>query len=500
MIEPGDYFVINRPRQFGKTTTIYMVNKYLKASDEYFPIKMSFEGIGSESYKSEAAFSEAFLLQLKRIFKTSGNKEMVQFVEAGSIVNSINKLDLWFTDLVEKTREKVVLMIDEVDKSSNNLLFLDFLGMLRDKYLRHNQGEDPTFHSIILAGVHDVKSLKVKLRHDDEAKYNSPWNIAVDFNVDMSFNPKEISSMLEEYINAAGIKMDSKATAEALYYYTSGYPFLVSKLCKIIDEEILVKDNRKQWQKDDIEIAVNRLLNLKNTNFDSVIKNLENNKDLYVIVEKMLLFGETIEYNRHSSIINKGVMYGIFKQNGDYGFVDIHNRVYKELIYNYMTTNFRLKVLLDTDVSDYNFRDNLINKDGSLNIEKVLMKFQEFMKKEYSRRDKKFLERNGRLIFLAFIKPIINGRGYDFKEVQVSEEKRIDVLVIFDHQKFVVELKVWRGKEAHQRGIKQLCDYLDKMSIDNGYLIIFDFTKKGKKEFKQEKITSENKEIFAVWV
>ena len=52
------------------------------------------------------------------------------------------------------------------------------------------QGEDKTFHSVILAGVHDVKNLKLKLRPDEERKYNSPWNIAVEFDIDMDFNVK----------------------------------------------------------------------------------------------------------------------------------------------------------------------------------------------------------------------------------------------------------------------------------------------------------------------
>ena len=83
-------------------------------------------------------------------------------------------------------------MIDEVDKSSNNQLFLSFLGMLRNKYLLRNEGKDYTFHSVILAGVHDVKNLKVKIRPEEEQKYNSPWNIASDFEVDMSFSKEEI--------------------------------------------------------------------------------------------------------------------------------------------------------------------------------------------------------------------------------------------------------------------------------------------------------------------
>lgn len=63
--------------------------------------------------------------------------------------------------------------------------------MLRNKYLGREVGKDFTFKSVILAGVYDVKSLKLKIRNKEEAKYNSPWNIAVDFNVDMSFRPKK---------------------------------------------------------------------------------------------------------------------------------------------------------------------------------------------------------------------------------------------------------------------------------------------------------------------
>jgi len=54
---------------------------------------------------------------------------------------------------------------------------------------------------VILAGVYDVKNLKLKLRPDAEKKYNSPWNIAADFNVDMTFHPEEIAQMLRDYEN-----------------------------------------------------------------------------------------------------------------------------------------------------------------------------------------------------------------------------------------------------------------------------------------------------------
>jgi hypothetical protein len=135
MIERGDYFVINRPRQYGKTTTIDMLDRLLKTSAEYFPIEISFEGIGGDSFKREVLFIKAFLLRLKHVFKRSGNDELVKFLASGPAPDNFSELGFWLAEMVAKIGKKPVLMIDEVDKGSNNQLFLDFLGILREKYL-----------------------------------------------------------------------------------------------------------------------------------------------------------------------------------------------------------------------------------------------------------------------------------------------------------------------------------------------------------------------------
>jgi hypothetical protein len=139
-------------------------------------------------------------------------------------------------------------------------------------------------------------------------------------------------------------------------------------------------------------------------------------------------------------------------------------------------------------------------EDGTLNIDKVIGKFQEFMKEQYSTRDKNFLERNGRLLFLAFIKPIINGKGFDFKEAQISEEKRLDVVITVKNTKYIVELKIWRGDSYHREGIRQLCDYLDRQNQAAGYLIIYDLRRESGRVGHREKIENHGKEIFATWV
>lgn len=82
-----------------------------------------------------------------------------------------------------------------------------------------------------------------------------------------------------------------------------------------------------------------------------------------------------------------------------------------------------------TDVGFYNEKSNLIREDGNLDVKKILLKFQQFMKHEYSEKRKSFLEADGRLLFLAFISPIINGTGFVFKEVQGGEEKRFELII-----------------------------------------------------------------------
>ncbi|MBP2031336.1 hypothetical protein J2Z42_000001, partial [Clostridium algifaecis] len=345
------------------------------------------------------------------------------------------------------------------------------------KYLLRNAGKDRTFHSVILAGVHDVKSLKLKIRTDEEHKYNSPWNIASDFDVDMSFSKEEIGTMLDDYVKYKGVELDKEYFSDRLRFYTSGYPFLVSKLCKIIDEKIMPEGSLK-WEKEYMDMAVKKILIDSNTNFESLIKNIENNSKLKEMVKDLIIDGSKITYNEDNLIIMLGITYGIFKN--EKGQLKIHNRIYEQRIYNYMSS----LIETSTDVSFYNEKSNFINEDGNLDVKKVLVKFQEFMKHEYSEKREAFLEADGRLLFLAFISPIINGTGFAFKEVQGGEEKRFDIVITYNKKMYIVELKVWHGEEYHEKGLVQLSEYLEQYSLDHGYLLIFDFRKLKRKSGK----------------
>ena len=483
LIENEEYFVINRPRQYGKTTTLFCLKKELLK--KYLVISISFEGIGDIIFNDEKLFCQRFFKNSAKSIRFIDKDNSNKLLEYSEKVTNLDNLSDYISEFIEECNKEVILIIDEVDKSSNNQLFLNFLGMLRNKYLEREAEEWVTFKSVILAGVYDIKNLKLKLRPDEERKYNSPWNIAVPFKVDMSLHEDKIKNMLDEYALDKNLKFDTSKVAEFIYFYTSGYPFLVSRLCQIIDEDL-----GASWNEENMLKAVKLLLNEKNTLFDDVIKNVSNNKDLYDYIFEIVFNGEEKAFNIDNNLVDLGVTFGYFKDED--GKVKISNRLLEQRLYNYFITNLKLR-----NVAGYNIKANFIEGTG-LNIEKILIKFQEFMKEQYSSIDKTFLEREGRLIFLSFISPIINGVGFAFKEVQISEEKRLDVVITYNENKYIIELKVWRGEEYHEKGLKQLADYLDINNQNKGYLLVFNFNKN--KEYKKEEVTVEDKEIFEVFV
>jgi len=498
LVGKGKYFTINRPRQFGKTTILSLLAKHLNQQDDYLALKISFEGIDRVTYENYEQFICEFLMLLLKKTELLNYPELSVFIEQniGKTPN-MPALSRFITSLVRHTepQKSVVLLIDEVDKSSDNRLFLDFLGMLRDKYLQRNEGEDHTFHSVILAGVHDVKTLKAKIRPDDERKYNSPWNIAADFTVDMSFSPEEIGVMLREYSRDKGIQPDISAISERLYYYTSGYPFLVSKLCKFIDEHIAPMREDRNWRISDTDEAFRMIADESYTTtlFDSLIKNLENNSELYDAVLNMVINGRTSTFTVSDPVISQGYLYGIISK-GDDGRCRIHNRIYEQRIYAHMMSKLERSRYEDIGAPagpEFFYND-------TLNVKLVLQRFQTFMKEHYSDRDQKFLEREGRLLFLSFLRPIVNGKGFEFKEPNVSDERRMDIVITLKSRRYVLELKRWYGSKAHQEGLNQLCNYLETYSLKQGYLLIYDFRKN--KTYKQEEIAVGDKRVFAVWI
>lgn len=483
LVDSGSYFTINRARQYGKTTTLRALNQYLQK--DYYIALMDFQTFDDAKFENGNIFSVSFASSFLRAFKSNKLLMSDALKEAcEELKNSANIRNNYFTlkelfemlsDICGASDKAIILMIDEVDSATNNQVFLDFLSQLRTYYIYRDI--QPTFHSVILAGVHDVKNLKRKLRPDDDQKVNSPWNIAADFDIDMSFSEKEIASMLQEYEMDHHTGMDICEMAKLIYDYTSGYPFLVSRLCKLMDEVICEKTSSdvkgKVWTKRGFLEAVRIILTEKNTLFDSLIGKLTNYPELNKMMETLLFTGKTIAYNADTAIIDMATMFGFIKNQN--GIVAVANRLFETRLYNFYLSTAKMQ---DKDIYSASLRDkNQFVIGGHLNVRLILEKFVLHFSDLYGDSSESFIEEEGRKYFLLYLRPIINGTGNYYIESRTRGLKRTDIIIDFYGEQHVIEMKIWHGNEYNSRGEKQLIDYLDAYHKNEGYMISFNFNK-----------------------
>jgi hypothetical protein len=143
---------------------------------------------------------------------------------------------------------------------------------------------------------------------------------------------------------------------------------------------------------------------------------------------------------------------------------------------------------------------NEITSGGKFNMELCMRKFAEHYEEIYADADSAFLERHGRMIFLSFLKPLVNGMGFFHIESQFTDMRRMDVVVDYSNEQFIIELKLWKGEKAQERAYAQILDYMNSRHLDKGYLLTFDFRKNENKERKTEWVQVNGKNIFEVIV
>ena len=477
MVDAEKYFTINRARQYGKTTILTALADYLKA--EYSVISLDFQMISYADFESEQSFVAAFsreLLDCAGKMPASVESKLKLYSTGKVHEATLSVLFKTLAELCAKSEKKIVLIIDEIDTASNNQVFIDFLAQIRAYYLKRRRMH--TFQSVILAGVYDVRNIRRRIRPDEEHKLNSPWNIAADFDVNMSFSEEDIAGMLEQYERDYHTGMDIRKISGMLYDYTSGYPFLVSRLCKLMDEKIsgtkMFPNREATWSQEGVTEAVKRLLSEKNTLFESLIGKLYDYPELREMIYLLLFQGQTIAYNADDQSIDMLLMFGFIRiENAS---VQIANRIFETRLYNYFLT---LPEVQNGDMYKLALRSkNQFIHDGKLNMRLLLEKFVLHFDDVYGDRDERFIEEDGRRYFMLYLKPIINGVGNYYVEARTRNQERTDLIIDYLGAQYIVEMKVWRGKAYNERGQEQLKDYLEYYHLQKGYMLSFNFNKK----------------------
>ena len=149
--------------------------------------------------------------------------------------------------------------------------------------------------------------------------------------------------MLREYEADHKTGMHIEQIAEEIFNWTGGYPFLVSRICLLLDsytESERFSDLSKRWTIEGVSEAVRRILIEKNTLFDSLLGKVYDNPEMSRILERILFAGDQVPYNPDIAWLADGEMNGFIINNN--GIVTLANRIFERRLYNYFLSNIEL--------------------------------------------------------------------------------------------------------------------------------------------------------------
>lgn len=347
-IDKKEYFVINRSRQTGKTTTLFALAEYLKS--EYLTFFVDLQQIDQSFFLSDEVFINKFIchfIQSYKIFNDNPDEELIKPIQ-----QLLNKGKVVFSEFLEKinsicqtSTKPLILIIDEIDAFKvNPIIFINFLSLLRGQYqLRHKV---PSFHSVILSGVRKIQHFRDLISDKDKC---SPWNIGKAFTIEMSFSVSDIASMLEEYESVNHTEMQIHDVSEYIYEYTSGQPFYVSAICKTIDEELSDSSDFKKWSRKGVKKSVDLILSNGNNYQNDIISKLKENPRLKEMLKAHIIKGQSFSSeDAYEDSIDQGKIFGIIKvENGN---MTIANRIIQMLLsYNFISEE-KMKLLNEDEI------------------------------------------------------------------------------------------------------------------------------------------------------
>ena len=470
-VKEGRYIVLFAPRQTGKTTFFRMaVDTLVTESSIYFPIQLNFE-----TYKnlSSSDFYEALCKRIRKeieqVLQKRGDTPsdtLTQFLENVQITNHLSMMEFFeqFSSILNNDlgNQKVVVIIDEFDGIPQTVLS-DFLHALRDIYL---SDEMRCPHSVGIVGVKSI----TQLNYDRSV---SPFNIQDEFYLP-NFTRQQVQELFTQHTDETGQDF-SPEVVEALHKQTAGQPFLVNRFAQILTEELDIPTN-ELITTEHFSKAHAKLLRERNTNIDHLITNIRRDRRFETLLMKITSYDKGIEFNLYNELVNELATYGVIAEGAD-NMCKIVNPIYQQCIIqaflplingiegHYFPEN------TDTDFIDY------LTTDGKIEMATLLDNFQAFIARAGFKilhvpdTPKEFVGQYLLYTYLDQFVRIVQGAMY--LEVQTGRG-RIDLLILHNAQKYIIETKIWESNHRYQAGKRQLAAYLKSEGATEGYYVVFD--------------------------
>jgi hypothetical protein len=468
LIAHGQYFVVHAPRQTGKTTTLGALARTLTAEGEYATLMFSCE-TGESSGDDFAAVEEQLLDTIRAAAGMRGLPAELYPPDPWPQAPPGNRLRAGLSAWAARCPRPLVLFFDEIDALRGESL-RSVLRQLRDGY-QYRPTEFPA--SVALCGLRDVRDYKAASGGDPtRLGTSSPFNIKVSSLRIGDFSGAEVGDLYAQHTSETGQPFTAEAVARA-FDYTQGQPWLVNSLAREVTEVIGVPPP-DPIMPEHVDQAKDRLILARATHLDSLVARLAEPRVRRVV--EPLIAGDLPDAD---GTYDDDVAYlrdlGLLAPSRP---VAIANPIYREVIVRVLGSRTE-------DVITHDPR-SFVLADGRLDFHRLLVEFAGFWREhgEVLASGDYYHEVAPQLVLMGFLHRIVNGGGYIDREYGVGRG-RIDLVVRWPYrdqdgkrawQREAVELKVWRpGRpDPLREGLRQLDDYLQRLDLDHGTLVVFD--------------------------
>ena len=471
-IKEGRYIVLFAPRQTGKTSFFRFTAEALTTEDQnYFPIQLNFEEYKNLNVTDfYSSFHRELCRELERGIQRRGEVPSValeQLLTEPKITDHVSMRYFFetltnFLNLHYKMDPKVALIIDEFDGIPQSVVS-NFLHSLRHIYL---SDELQCPHSVSIVGVKSI----TQLNYDRSV---SPFNIQDEFNL-QNFSLEQVSELLMQYTDEVGQTFDSEVIV-TLHKQTAGQPFLVNRFAQILTEELNIPKT-ETIRMEHFLTAHEQMLEEQNTNIQHLLTNVRRDRRFEKLLMRITSYERGLPFTLDNEIINELVIYGVIKK-GDDRMCEIVNPIYQHRIMQAFKPIVNgLEETYFSEDSDTDFID-YVSPSGTIELEALLDNFKDFIARagfrilEVPETPQEYVGQNLLYAYLDHFIRIVHADM--FLEVQTGRG-RIDLLIIHNARKYIVETKIWEGERYYQAGKKQLVAYLKTEKADEGYYVVFD--------------------------
>lgn len=467
LVEQRGYFVVHAPRQTGKTTALRALAETLTASGRHAALLFSCEtaAVAGDDYGAaeQIVISEMHISAEERLpaeLRPHPPPPSPPGTQLGAALSA------W----ARACPRPLVLIFDEIDALQGRSL-MTVLRQLRAGYAYR---PDAFAASVILCGLHDVRDYKTASDGDQGGLgTSSPFNIKLASLRVGDFSEEELRELYAQHTADTGQVFTEEALVRA-FQITAGQPWLVNALGREIVEEMAVPVV-EAITAEHVEQAKERLILARATHLDSLAHKLAEPR-VRRVIEPVLAgtyegvghgYEDDLSYVRDLGLVAPGAP------------VRIANPIYREVI---------ARVLASPAESTLEAlpRGAYLLPDGRLAFRRLLRAFAAFWHEhgEVLAAGMPYPEVAPQLVLMAFLQRVINGGGFIDREYGVGRG-RIDLLVRFPYrkpdgsralQRRAMELKVWRKgqKNPLQQGLAQMDEYLTRLRLSRGTLVIFD--------------------------